>query len=51
MTFKKGEKKPNQGKRGPDKLGHDARRKTSVLRISKQAMRARHIAGHIHVKI
>jgi hypothetical protein len=24
-TFKKGEKKPNQGKRGPDKLGHDAR--------------------------
>lgn len=25
MTFKKGEKKPNQGKRGPDKLGHDAR--------------------------
>lgn len=25
MTFKKGEKKPNQGKRGPDKLGHGAR--------------------------
>ena len=23
--FKKGEKRPNQGKRGPDKLGHDAR--------------------------